>query len=45
MISMQRTLGQPVMVPPGNIARSRSTASRPAASVPVTLLTMWITCE
>ena len=45
MISMQRTLGQPVMVPPGNMARMRSTLSRDGCRWPRTLLTMWMTCE
>ena len=45
MISMQRTFGQPVIVPPGNTARTMlRPASRPARSVPRTFETMWCTC-
>ena len=41
---MQRTLGQPVIVPPGNSARSASTGERSARSRPRTFDTMWCTC-
>jgi hypothetical protein len=43
MISMLRSLGAPVMEPPGKAARSSATASRPSASRPVTVLTRWCT--
>ena len=40
MICMQRTFGQPVMVPPGNSARSASIGERSARKVPRTFDTM-----
>jgi len=43
MICMQRTLGQPVMVPPGNTAAITSPGVAPSRSRPRTLLTMWWT--
>ncbi len=40
---MARRLGAPVIEPPGKHASSRSTASRPGARRPVTVLTRWCT--
>ncbi len=40
MISMQRTLGQPVMVPPGNSARITSMGDTSLRSRPLTFDTM-----
>ena len=45
MICMARTLGAPVTVPAGKLARSTSIASSPGFSRPSTLDTMCITCE
>ena len=40
MISMQRTFGQPVIVPPGNTARTTSQGAASARSRPRTFETM-----
>ena len=45
MISIARTLGAPLTVPAGNVARSTSTALRPSARSPATWLVRCITCE
>ena len=45
MISIARTFGAPDRVPAGNVARNRSSQSRPARSLPVTWDTMCMTCE
>ncbi len=45
MISMQRTFGQPVIVPPGNTARMIVARRHVRAQhVPRTFETMWCTC-
>ena len=41
---MQRTFGQPVMVPPGNTAAMTPPGVASGNKVPRTLLTMWCTC-
>lgn len=43
MISIVRTLGAPVMEPPGNAARRQATAEAPGARSPRTVLTIWCT--
>src|SRR5438046_1137706 len=43
MICIARTLGAPVIEPPGNAARNRSTASCSGASSPTTVETRWWT--
>jgi hypothetical protein len=45
MICIARTLGAPVIVPAGKVARNTSSAERPPATRPSTWLTMWSTCE
>ena len=45
MISMQRILGTPVIVPPGNIACIKSNASSPGPNSPAIFETRWLTCE
>ena len=45
MICIARTFGAPDTVPAGNVARSRSTASRPGAIWPKTRETMCMTWE
>ena len=45
MISIARTLGAPLTVPAGNVARSTSTAVRPGASSPETWDVRCITWE
>ena len=43
MICIARTLGAPLTVPAGNVARSRSYGVLPSVSRPVTELTMCMT--
>ena len=45
MICIARTLGAPLSVPAGNVARSTSSASLPGASLPCTFEMMCMTCE
>ncbi len=43
MICMQRTLGAPVIVPPGKTARITSPGVTPSRKSPETFETMWCT--